>query len=328
LQYAAGFSDTDGCFHVHWKRQRFYISQAEKGIAALHFMYDTFGGEVTIHKKGNERHQTSYDWILCFEDAVKYTKAIMDYLIIKKREAIVFVDATLTLNELDTKLRHYHNTPHDNIPDDIVPSKAYIAGLIDGEVCFQVNGKSGQHHSVTQKYRPMLDMLHRLYGGTVFYRKGSDTYGWEVYTEAKRLVQDIAPYIRGKKKQVELLLNMKPGEAPQVHVKLRQLKGNFTAPTPRIDALKAGAPGIKASVAKPHTDPKELPAGVFYQNKEKTRIKAQIQYKKKVYVIGFFEPSQVNEAHKLYLEYKNAISLEKRGGPKVEFEDLTCHERK
>ena len=92
LQYAAGFSDTDGCFQVFWKRNlKFYIGQAEKGIAALHFMYDIFGGKITLHKKGNERHQTSYDWILLDDDAIKYSNAIKPFLLIKLREAIVML---------------------------------------------------------------------------------------------------------------------------------------------------------------------------------------------------------------------------------------------
>lgn len=395
LQYAAGLSDTDGCFQIKdGITPMFYISQAEKGIGALHFMYNAFGGEVTLHRKGNENHQTAYSWCLFGEDSKRYSEIISPHLLIKKREAILLVQFPLVklirspivaehsvygevkefativecsdylgikkfhseklsktfvhngwtikrkytdqeLTEfadkkkaIDKKLREYHHSPHDDIPEDVVPSIPWIAGIMDAEGTFDTNGKSGMHHSITQKYQPLLNLFKRLYGGSVWHRKGSDTWAWSVYTEAKRLTQEIAPYIHGKKKQVDLLLDMKPGEAPQIHLKLRELKGNHTAPTPRIDALKAGAPGIKSSVTKPHTAPKELPAGVFYQNKEKTRIKAQVQYKKKIYVIGFFEPSQVEEAHKLYLEYKNAISLEKRGGPKVEFGDLTCHECK
>ena len=127
-----------------------------------------------------------------------------------------------------------------------------------------------------------------------------------------------------------LLLNMKPGEAPEIYVKLRELKGNCTSPTPRVDALKEGAPGIKPTVTKPHTAPKKLPTGVFYYNKKnnKNKIVAQIQYNKKIYKLKVFDVDKADEAHRLYLQYKNAISLEKRGGPKIDFGDIMFVERK
>lgn len=392
LQYAAGLSDTDGSFQISLNAPRFYIGQSEKGIGCLHFMYDAFGGEIILHKKGNEKHQTCYQWILYSKDSFDYCCKIKEYLILKKREAAAIVefpidnrlgmpvkyeainetgqiltfkkmsdiskhlDKKINLTsyktivdsweitkiyknsdetriaikkyEIDKLLRKYHHEPHDDIPNDLVPSKAWIAGVMDGEAHFAVNGKSGQHHSITQKWPQLLQLMHRLYGGSIWYRKGSDTWAWSVHTEAKRLVKDIAPFIHGKKKQVELLLNMKPGEAPQVHVKLRELKGNCTAPTPRIDALNEGAPGIRATVEKEHTAPRKLPTGVFQSGTSKTRVKAQIQYDKKIYVLGMFDVDKADEAHELYLKYKDAISAMKRGGPKVDFSGLEFLERK
>ena len=356
-------------------------------------MYDTFGGVITLHKKGNDKHQTSYDWSLHGEDAIEYSKLIMEYLLIKKREAAALIKFPLVYKnriylicnnkitgdfmefdsisdcqkyfnrssikfdkndqsiigdwtikkkytseqieqfmqvrvDIDKELRRFHNTPHDEIPVDIVPSHAWIAGVMDGEGTFDTNGKSGQHHGITQKWRPLLDLFKRLYGGSVWYRKGSDTFGWEVYTEAKRLVKEIAPYMKGKKKQVDMLFNMKPGEAPEIHVKLRELKGNCTAPTPRVDALKDGAHGIKATVIKPHTAPRKLPTGVFYFGNGKNKIKAQIQYNKKIYILDVFDADKADDAHQLYLQYKNAIALEKRGGTKVDFGETKFWDRK
>lgn len=394
IQYAAGLSDTDGCFQVVAGNQpKFYIAQAEKGIDALHFMYNTFGGVIYLHKKGDEKHQTAYDWCLYAEDAIEYSKLVMNHLLIKKREAevlikfpLVYIDrvyvvchnkntgeemefdtlvkcqnhfnvSKIDLNkntqciigdwiirkkytkeqidgylqirkDVDTELRRLHNTQHDEIPIDVVPSHAWIAGVMDGEGTFDTNGKSGQHHGITQKWRPLLDLFKRLYGGSVWYRKGSDTFAWEVYTEAKRLVKDIAPYMRGKKKQIDLLVNMQPGQAPDIHVKLRELKGNYTAPTPRVDALKEGAPGIKPTVTKPHTAPKTLPTGVFKFGMGENKIKAQIQYNKKIYILGVFEADQTDAAHQLYLKYKEAINIEKRGGAKVDFGETKHWERK
>lgn len=393
IQYASGLTDTDGCFQIiKGQTPKIFIGQAEKGIDALHFMHDTFGGRIYLHKEGNENHQTSYEWLLLGGDAVKYAKLIQPYLLLKKREADIFVNFTVGYFEnihiatntktnevlefltaldtsrhfnirletiykklplwtddwyihkkyspkevdaikkqrkdIDERLRILKTVPHDEIPDDIIPSIAWRAGVFDGEGTFDTYGKSSQEHSITQKYRPLLDLFFRLYGGSVYYRKGSDTFGWTVSTDAKRLLNDIAPYIHGKKKQSELLLNMKPGEGPQVHVLLREMKGNYTASTPLVDAINAGASEIRAGKAVTHTAPKRLPQGVFENGSAKTHVKAQIQYDKKVYCLGVFENDEADKAHELYLEYKNLISIEKRGGAKVDFKELRYTEVK
>jgi hypothetical protein len=394
IQYAAGFSDTDGCFQVCHNTPIFYIGQAEKGINALHFMYEKFGGTIYLHKEGNEKHQTSYDWKLSGSDAIEYAKLVLPDLLIKKREAQVFVnyvvgkfmflfnainkqtgeilefntgvdcachfsidklfvqqktqkDKTITyenweikrkygedeINEIhekrrdiEQKLKSYKTTPHDEIAEDIIPSIPWRAGVIDGEGSLNVNGTFGQHHSITQKYKPLLELFKRLYGGGVHYRKGSDTYAWEVNREAYRLLREVAPYLQGKKKQADLILNMKPGEAPQVHVKLRELKGNCTAPTPSVDAIKNGAPGIKASQTKPHKPPRTLPKGLLMLPSKTIQVK--IQHNKKKYSLGLFELKDIKEAEALYQKYADAISLEKRGGAKADFTNIPFITRK
>jgi hypothetical protein len=390
VQYAAGLSDTDGCFLIHGSSTKFYIGQAERGMDALHFMHDKFGGAIYLHKRGNEEHQTSFDWTIRGNDAILYANAIIPYLLLKKREAEIFVKYKLGnftnmalatnsvtkeikefdsikectdffevkairfkngethinnwkitkkytedeldhLNEerylIDKQLKKFKKIPHDEISNKIIPSMAWRGGVLDGEATFDTNGKSGQHHSITQKYKPLLELFKRLYGGSLYVNKASNTYAWQVHTEANKMLKDVADHIRGKKKQVELILNMKPGEAPKVHLMLRELKGNHTALTPRIDALKEGAHGIRATVTKPHTEPKQLPTGVFKYGKNNDQCIAQIQYDKKVYRLGVFTIGEKQTAHELYIKYKEAISAEKRGGPKVNFEKLEFTER-
>lgn len=382
FQYAAGFTDTDGCFLVSDKNNlRCQIEQAEKGIDALHFMFNNFGGSITLHKKGNEKHQTSYMWILLGKDAQEFAKYIFPYLLIKKREAKLFIKFPLMnlhtksvrainnvtkeilifetmiecskfigrkqkLNfkdyeiiifedweiqkvlsdydiisiknkraEIDLQLKKFKTETHDLIPIETIISIPYLSGVCDGEACFQVNGKSSQHHSITQKYTPILEVFKRLYGGNVYYRKDSNTHAWEINSGAKEFLISISPFIIGKKKQVDLILNMKPGEAQEIHVKLRELKGKCTAPTPLIYNINAG-------IAPKYTEVKKLPTGVFNISSCPNRIKSQIQYEKKIYVLGLFNKDQEEEAHNLYLEYKKYISLEKRGGDKVDFSKL------
>ena len=77
IQYAAGFSDTDGSFLIAENNTKIQIEQAQKGIDALHFIYDTFGGRIHLHKKGDDKHQTSYQWMLFGKDAIEFTKIII-----------------------------------------------------------------------------------------------------------------------------------------------------------------------------------------------------------------------------------------------------------
>lgn len=392
IQYAAGLSDTDGCFQINGGTPQFHIGQAEKGMGALHFMYEVFGGRTQLQKEGNEHHQNSYQWLLFGHDAIEFANLVKPYLLIKKREADEIVNYVVgkfmfiheaensktnervefdtavdcakhfnipkhvvqqrapfthgdwlikrkyTKDEIaqiqdersriDDNLQIFKTLPHDEIPDDIIPSIAWRAGVFDGEGTFDTHGKSSQEHCITQKYRPLLDLFFRLYGGSVYYRKGSDTFGWSVSTDAKRLLNDIAPYLHGKKKQAELLLNMKAGEGPQVHVLLREMKGNYTASTPLLDAINAGASQLRAGKAVTHTAPKKLPLGVFPNGSGTTRLRAQIQHNKRTYCLGVFENDEADKAHELYLKYKDLISIEKRGGAKVDFKDLRYTVRK
>lgn len=220
---------------------------------------------------------------------------------------------------INAQIKKYKTEPHDEIPEDIIPSSAYIGGLCDGEICIMCEGKYTIHHSISQKYNPILKLMKRIYGGTISYRKFNNSWTWEIYTFAREFLENLSPYIVGKKKQVDLILNMKPGEAQKVHVELRTLKGKCTALTPVIDAINAGNVQV-------FTEAKKFPMGVF-KNGDRDRLKAQIQYNKKVYVLGWFALDQVEKAHELYLKFKKNIALEKRGGPKVNFDGLSFTDR-
>ncbi len=373
VQYAAGLSDASGCFQIDSSSTKFHIGQVEKGMDTLQYMYDKFGGKITLHKIGNENHQSLFDWTLCGKHAISYTNVIMPYLLIKKREAEVFINyqvgnlanmilatnsTTKENKEFDSKkecleffgvkninnwiitkkyseneleqlnkkrdtinnqLKKFKKLQHDEIPIDIIPSMPWRAGIFDGKGTFDSNGKSGQRHSIADKYTPLLELFKRLYGGSIYNNKSKNTNTWQVNTEANKMIQDIAEFIIGKKKQVELLFNMKQGEASKIHVALRELKENYTNATPKIDAIK--------TEDKSDSKMKDLPKGVFYYGKKKDQCIAQIQYNKKVYRLGVFTIGEKETAHELYIKYKEAISAEKRGGQKVNFENLEFTER-
>jgi hypothetical protein len=79
---------------------------------------------------------------------------------------------------------------------------------------------------------------------------------------------------------------------------------------------------IKVDTAIKEAKVRKLPKGVFYSDKDKKRIKAQIQYDKKIYVLGRFDLNQLDKAHALYMKYKNATEIENSGGANVDFGDI------
>lgn len=373
LQYIAGFIDSDGCFLIQKKGKIesynciITIGQAEKGIDALYYIYENIGGSVRVHvyREETDNNQTSYSWYICGNDAVIFANMIIPFLILKKREASIFIKfpimdihvipiiATNTKTgekkeyetlkicskafnysnfafkkrdkiiyndweikkkfnkdeieniqnirkDLYQKLQEIKTKPHEPIPDTIEVSDAYFAGFFDGDGRFNTNGKSAQNHSITQKYPEICKLFQKTFGGTVCYCKSKNQWNWEIYTGAADFVRRIAPYIVGKKKQAELILNMKAGESSKVHAELRDMKGKGKMKTPEIDSINGGNPQYTTPV-------RELPKGVFRKNS--TEYRAQIQHNKKIYNLGVF--TDINQAHQKYLEVKNGISMAK-----------------
>lgn len=95
-QYAAGFSDADGSLKVIKSGQnitlQYSAAQSLKGIDALHYLYSHFGGSVILQLEGDAKNQRAYQWVLNGEDALKFAKLISTYLLLKKREAIRFIE--------------------------------------------------------------------------------------------------------------------------------------------------------------------------------------------------------------------------------------------
>ncbi len=203
------------------------------------------------------------------------------------------VDIMNTRQSIRDGLIEFHAKDHDPIPSDFMPSLAYTAGIYDGDACLAVHGKNSQHHTVTQKHRPLLEMLQRTYGGNICPTNNRTAWEWNIYScdNADRLLANIEPFIVGKKAQAQLILNMKGGEAPQVHAQLRQLKGNVTAPTPRIDQINAGVDvnNFKLPASSHPVGVYQLPSG---------RWTATITVDQIMYHIGVFDRVEDAEEHR------------------------------
>jgi len=203
--------------------------------------------------------------------------------------------------EIRNGLKQFHKQEHDEIPDSFILTNAYLAGVVDGDGCFDTHGKTSQHHKVTQKDPPLLKLIQRKYGGCI--NKTHDNYDLSIYTcdGADKLLQDIAPYIIGKQKQVSLIQNMKPGEADAIHSQLRELKGNYNHHTRKIDNTSGKSKEYKLP-------PKELPRGVHRLPSGNYCVYLGVN--KRNYCLGTF--GTIQEAQAQYEKYKEFAQKEKR----------------
>ena len=316
IDYAAGLMDADGKFQT----DIISVSQAQKGVACLHFMYDNFGGQIVAlpHKDGRN-HQQAYEWQIFGDDLRAFARCIVGSLLLKKREALAIIDYE-TLPKLEKKAAREHlkslkHIPHDPIPENIMPSDAYFGGFSDGEVMLDSHGQRSQHHTINQLHKPICDLFARRFGGNTCWSSANNIFVWSINTFAGSFLSTIAPFIVGKKAQVDLILAMKPGDGNDVHCKLRDLKSNIGFPTPKIDRHLAG----HSSFVNP---PKQLPMGVHPSN---DKFIAILAHDKVQHNLGSFDT--VAEASAMYDKYKHLVEAEKRGGPKVDLE-FNARERK
>ena len=318
IDYAAGLLDADGCIQV----KSVSISQSQRGVACLHFIYDNFGGEIeTLCHTGNANHQQAYEWRLRGPRALQFAVIVVDSLLLKKREAICFIEYKKTdtgaRDILADRMRNMKHIEHDVVPADVKPTLAYFGGFMDGEGCFDTHGKSSQHHTTSQSWRPICDVFERRFGGTTSWSKEpNNVFKWTIHTFADEFVRSLAPFIVGKKEQIKLIMEMKPGEAMDVHCKLRELKGNIGHATPKIDAHLAGEGQTFVY------GPKDLPRGVHPWN---GKFIAKLRRNGTEFNLGSFETIELADAQ--YKKYKKLVEAEKRGGQKVDLSFNTRENR-
>lgn len=256
-----------------------------------------------------------------FGDAMRsFLALIHDRLLLKKREAALVIRYSHMTKEEKSEARvlikKLKKTEHEPIPESFMPSDAYFGGFSDAEIMLDTHGKNSQHHTLSQAHRPICDLFVRRFGGKILYQE-KRKYSWTIYTFADKFLSAVAPYIVGKKAQVDMILAMKPGEAADIHCKLRELKGNIGFATTKIDRHLAGEGRV---YVRP---PKALPRGVHCSDK---KYIALIKHQKVDYTLGIFET--VEEAQAQYEKYKLLVEAEKRGGPKVDLEFNTRESKK
>lgn len=135
------------------------------------------------------------------------------------------------------------------MPEVAELDKAWLAGFLDGEGCFQVvfvNGKNiGVKISITHTSLSIIKYIHKLYGGdfTVkeYYKTTHPNWKPSVYYRisckgAMKMLIDIYPYLKLKKPQADLMIKCDktihlPNGQRLMHnsrMKERDINGKFT----------------------------------------------------------------------------------------------------
>ena len=130
---------------------------------------------------------------------------------------------------IDKELRRLKDEPHDPITETL--SFPYVAGFFDAEASISIYSLTDWKIGIPQEHPEILFALQRQFGGNVFVSKTTNTAAWTLYSRlARPLLENMLPYLREKRQQVEIILKFDPNtdDANEVRDRLSLLKGNVT----------------------------------------------------------------------------------------------------
>lgn len=171
--------------------------------------------------------------------------------------------------------------------------------MVDGDGCLSAVAKSSMKLGVSSKYKSLPDVLKLMFKGIVYKHSNGAKWTWEVSFRqgAKDILAAIHPYLRNKRQQASMLLDMEPGQAQEVMGQLRQLKGKGVSCKPFTPKLYKLPPKLE-------------PVGVH--KRPNGRFLALIRVHGVEYSIGTFDEQQ--DASAAYVRYRDIYEEEKRTG--------------
>jgi hypothetical protein len=134
-----------------------------------------------------------------------------------------------TRDAVDKELRRLKDEPHDPITETL--SYPYVAGFFDAEASISIYSLTDWKISIPQEHPEILFAMQRQFGGNVFVSKKINAAKWTLYSRlARPLLENVLPYLREKREQVEIILKFDPktDDANEVRDRLSLLKGNVT----------------------------------------------------------------------------------------------------
>lgn len=92
--YAAGLMDGEGCIRiVKYNSITYKVTVEVKmcDIEGVRFLYDFFGGKLSIRDNSNPNHRSVYSWMLHGRNACTFLNRVSPYLQVKRRRAEIAI---------------------------------------------------------------------------------------------------------------------------------------------------------------------------------------------------------------------------------------------
>lgn len=248
LQYVAGMVDAEGCIMmVQQIMDNGYIKTSQRVTIAnthlpvLEWIQTAYPGKLDSMNSIAGKKRTAHCLRMNLEDSYKFLHDIYPYLIVKKKEAEIYLESekfykariargdrfyTTEENDERTKLCEEMkgassvNYPH-HLADTIAPhheniSRAYIAGFFDGEGTIIVKKKSIYTYSLaiafSNAHLPVLKKIANYYGMNVRIRMEptakTPLYEVNIHSDSiEHFLLDVLPYLQVLKERAILALD-------------------------------------------------------------------------------------------------------------------------
>jgi hypothetical protein len=130
LAYAAGIIDGEGCICIYQKKIRngkyagilknyhLQVIVTQKDGKLIDWLIGNFGGSAYLHWKGTPTGY-SHEWVLNYQNAAKFLKQILPFLIYKKSQAEVAIRFQGRINVGQMKLNEHELSIRQKLYEEI-----------------------------------------------------------------------------------------------------------------------------------------------------------------------------------------------------------------
>jgi hypothetical protein len=111
IAYFAGIIDGEGCFSLRPQvglGDAVYVAALSVGntdARLMQWIHQRFGGSLQLESRSNPKHQPVWRWVASSTDIDQILQRVLPYLVVKQRQAELFVAYRATLNTVATSKR-------------------------------------------------------------------------------------------------------------------------------------------------------------------------------------------------------------------------------